>query len=70
MSNALGDKVHCTIWVGNIPSRYATKERLVQVFSEFGEVQSATVRKKEGCNKSWAFVTFASGKQRLGRAAT
>ncbi len=60
MSNALGDKVRSTVWVGNIPERYATKERVKQLMGQFGVIQSTTVRQKRGKNKSWSFVTFES----------
>jgi CRP-like cAMP-binding protein len=60
MTNALGDKVRSTVWVGNIPGRYATESRVKQLMGPFGVIQSATVRQKSGKNKSWAFVTFES----------
>jgi hypothetical protein len=58
MTNALGDKVRSTVWVGNVPSRWATESRLRQLLARFGTIRSATVRQKKGKNKSWALVTF------------
>jgi hypothetical protein len=59
MTNALGRKVQSTIWVGNIPSRWATESRVRQLLALFGTIRSATVRQKTaGKNKNWAFVTF------------
>ena len=60
MTNALGDKVQSTIWVGNIPSRWATEPRLKQLLAQFGLIQSTTVCQKKGKNKSWGLVTFES----------
>ena len=60
LSNVLGDRVRSTVWVGNIPERYATKERVKQLMGQFGVIQSVTVRQKKGKNKSWSFVTFES----------
>ena len=67
MSNVLGDRLRSTVWVGNIPERYATKERVKQLMGQFGVIQSVTVRQKKGKNKSWSFVTFDSPES-VGRA--
>jgi hypothetical protein len=57
--DVLGDKIQATIWVGGIPTRYATESRLKQLLGKFGKIKSATVRVKTE-RKSWAFVTFES----------
>lgn len=60
MTNALGDRVRSTVWVGNLPERYATESRVKQLMGQFGTIHSATVRHKKGKNKSWSLVTYDS----------
>jgi hypothetical protein len=48
-----------TIWVGRLPDNTAKNpQALTDMLSEFGEVLSVTVRRKEGERKSWALATF------------
>ena len=57
-----------TIWVGGIPADlvpensedYLQSSPLAHIFAGHGTVTSLTVRRKEGENKNWAFVTFTS----------
>ena len=55
-----------TLWVGNLPNELLegddgvkrTEAELRRVFFAHGVATAVSVRKKEGKNKSWAFVTF------------
>ena len=55
-----------TLWVGNLPNELLegddgakhTEAELRRVFFAHGVATAVSVRKKEGTNKSWAFVTF------------
>eukprot|EP01052_Picozoa_sp_SAG31_P021009 SAG31_NODE_1603_length_7767_cov_10.433359_4_plen_675_part_00 len=59
LKNCLGDAQGATLWIGGIPERYATTERVTQLMRPFGSVAAVTVRPKAGF-KSWALVTFCS----------
>jgi RNA recognition motif-containing protein len=53
-----------TVWVGNIPSKLADEadagDRIGMLFAGCGPVVSTTVRNKNGINRSWGLVSFAT----------
>jgi hypothetical protein len=64
------DIIPFTIWVGGIPERCSSRPdhrdptrgtpALKSEFSNFGEVVSMSVRRKEGDLKNWALITFVN----------
>lgn len=60
MSDTIDEDAKFAIWVGNIPSA-ATTEQLTQIFTKYGTVTNATLRKNSefaNGSLSWAFVKF------------